>query len=1624
MELERRAHRHRERNKGVCPMAGKADAQKAELIESLVAAVGKRLGGTKGAQASAFVRHYLGGVGHEDVGEVRLEDLEGAAIGMFSFARKRQPAETKIRVFNPTYEEHGWESTHTIVEIVNRDMPFLVDSTVAALNRAELTVHLLIHPVVRIGRDAGGRLVSLDGAEDAAESVIHVEVSQQPSGKRLQEIEAEVRRVLDDVGLAVEDWKPMLARIDDIIAELTTAPLPADEIEEGRAFLEWMRDDHFTLIGCRDYALKSKGGKDYLQIVDGSGLGVLRHVSEESAHRHNVPLPRALARFARRKELLIITKASAHSTVHRPVYMDYIGVRRFDAKGTVIGERRLLGLFTSGAYNRNPHEIPLLRRKVSRIVERSGFRPGGHNAKALRNILDTFPRDELFQIGEDELLEMAQGIRHLEERQRIRLFMRRDTYARFVSCLVYAPRERFNTELRRRFEEILIRAFDGRAVEYTTHISESPMARVHFIVRTNAELPPFDVTEIEAKLVEASRVWADDLREALIERWGEAHGNALYHRYRFGFQPGYSDLFSARTAVADIAHIEATLETGDIAMNLYHRVESADDRVNFKLYHIGRRIMLSDVLPMLEHMGLRVVGEAPFEITPKGQETVFLHDFEMQAAEGSEFDLGAIRDTFQEAFWQVWRGHMEDDGLNALVFAANLGWREVTVMRAYCKVLRQAGITFSQRYIEATLRRNPAVVRILMRLFAALFAPDPADKADPRAILDEASAALDNVASLDEDRILRRFLNLFESTLRTNFYQLDGDGGPKPYLSFKLDSKQVAELPLPRPMVEIFIYAPRVEAVHLRGGRVARGGIRWSDRPEDFRTEVLGLMKAQMVKNAVIVPVGSKGGFVVKRPPAPTGDRKRDRQALLDEVIECYKTMQRGMLDLTDNLKGDRAVPPPRVVRRDGDDPYLVVAADKGTATFSDIANEVSEAYGHWLGDAYASGGSAGYDHKKMGITARGAWESVKRHFREIGTDVQAEDFTVVGVGDMAGDVFGNGMLLSRHVKLVGAFNHLHVFVDPDPDPAVSWAERRRLFDNALGWGSYDTALIGKGGGVFDRTAKSIKLTPEIKRLFELDRDTVTPADLIRAMLRAPVQLLWFGGIGTYVKASEESNVEVGDRANDALRVDGRELRARVVGEGANLAVTQRGRIEYALAGGRLNTDAVDNSAGVDCSDHEVNIKILLNAVVDAGDMTRKQRDKLLERMTDEVAALVLRDNYQQTQAITIEEGYGVHGLDRNQQLMRVLERADKLNRAIEFLPDDEALAERLAAGRGLTRPEISVLLAYAKMVLYEELLPSDLPEERLLLNDLVLYFPTPLRQNYRKAILRHPLHREIIATYVTNSMVNRVGPSFLHTVQQDTGMAPADIARAYAITRDAFELRALWRDIEGLDNQVPAATQTAMHREAIQLIDRCTRWFLRYGGYPLYMEAHVEDYAPGIGELREALDTLLSERDAAAVAARTGELAADGVPEALARQVASLEVLSSACDIVRIARTGRMPVVEAGRVYFGVGARFGIDWLRAAAAALAGDSHWQKLAIRAVVEELFSHQSELTVRVLKASGRAKPAGDGVIDGWIAARQAAVTRTEELLGELRSAGGVDLAMLAVANRQLRAMIGD
>ncbi|MBT4219140.1 MAG: NAD-glutamate dehydrogenase, partial [Rhodospirillaceae bacterium] len=1314
------------------------------------------------------------------------------------------------------------------------------------------------------------------------------------------------------------------------------------------------------------------------------------------------------------------------STVHRPVHMDALSIKRYDERGRVIGQRIFVGLFTSGAYNRSPRDIPLLRLKLQKAFRQTGFAPGSHDGKALINILETFPRDELFQISDRQFYQTALGILHLQERQRVALFLRRDDFERFISCLIYVPRDRYTTALRLKIQRLLEDAFSGEVSAHYAHLGESALGRLHIIVQTTpGKIPNYNEAEIEARLIDVARSWKDGLREGLSDELGEGDGQLVYSRYAEAFGPAYQERFDSAQAISDIARIDDCLESGTLRMKLYSD-GGAKDRVRFKVYNPEGPIALSDVLPMLEHMGLKVLEEVPYQVTPREDAGVnsalmaMIHDFGLQTRDGSAVDADAVGTIFQDAFSRVWSGDLESDGFNALVLGAGLAWREVMVLRAFCKYLRQAGIPFSQDYMESTLAHNPGLARNIVDLFSTTFDPQQKDGTkQAKKIRSRLNTGLSNVASADEDRILRRYINLVDAILRTNFFQTDAEGSPKPYMSIKLDSGRVDELPLPRPFREIFVYSPRVEGVHLRFGMVARGGLRWSDRREDFRTEILGLVKAQQVKNTVIVPVGSKGGFVLKNPPPMS-----DRDAFMTEGIACYKLFISGLLDITDNLDGDRVVPPKSTVRLDADDPYLVVAADKGTATFSDIANSVSLDYGFWLGDAFASGGSVGYDHKAMGITARGGWESVKRHFREIGVNTQEEDFDVVGVGDMSGDVFGNGMLLSKHICLIGAFNHMHIFVDPKPNAKKTFPERKRMFNLARSsWTDFNTKLISKGGGIFERSAKSIRLSPEIKERFGITKNDVTPNELIGALLRAKTDLLWFGGIGTYLKAESESHLDVGDRANDAIRINASELNCKSVGEGANLGVTQRARIEAALKGVRLYADSIDNSAGVDCSDHEVNIKILIDKVVKAGGLTQKRREALLASMTDEVGLQVLVDNYRQTQAINMILSQGMKVFDNQVRLMRMLEKAGRLNRTVEFLPDDEELVDRATARVGLTGPEVAVLMSYAKIWVFDELKDSSLPDDVAFADELSAYFPTPLRKKYAKEINNHRLKREIIATLATNSIINRVGGTFISRIVERTGMPVGDVVAAYVIARRVLDMRAVWERIDVLDNKIPASVQTNMRLDTNKLLEWVTLWFLRNGHRPLDIGSHVDEFADGFKELNECLGTALPKRYQRDVIQRGQPYVKAGAPKDLARSIADMVNLYSGCDIVRLAATNKMTVTDTAKLYYAVGTRFRLGTLRAAADGLEAQTHWEKLAVAALGEEIYGHQLALTSQVIDSAGRGKKAVDAsaAIDRWMESNRTAVERTEQLIAELLATEISDLAMIAVASRQLRSL---
>ena len=1600
-----------------------AQASRAAGMNNIAAAARLSLAGEKGAR---FARRLFERVAERDLAAAPPEQRAGAATSLLAFAYRRLPGISKLRVFNPTMDEHHFQSRHTMVQLVNDDMPFLVDSVANELNRREIMVSLLAHPVMSVLRTKDGDMT--EAAFDAGdlgrrESMMHIEIERVADPAQLEELAASLERVLAEVRAAVEDWQAMRGACLDAIDDL--APGKSDDFAEHEEFLRWLEANHFTFLGHRRYRYlddhEQPSGLRY-EVMPGSPLGILRN-DEVRLFDEGLGGGEDMARFARGAQKVMIVKTDRRALVHRSGAMDCVIVKTHDADGRVTGERRFAGLFTSAAYHAMAADVPLLRGRVAGVLRRAGLDPTSHDGKALLSILEAYPRDELFQIDEDTLYDNALGILQLQERRRVALFVRRDAVGRFATCLVFAPRERFDASLSERFCALLEQAWDATVTSIAgPSTGESALAQALYSLKLRTPgAPTPDLADLERTLAESATSWSDRLRQALQAKLGEAEGRDAARTWRASFPVVYRDSFDASQAVNDLDPLRATLVGKPLAVRLVREPGQPAYRFTLRLFHLDEAIALSDILPPAENLGLRVLSEAPFLLQTPGGKAVALQVLTVETADKSAVDLESVGARFVETLGHLHTGMLENDGLNRLVLRAGLGWREIAVLRSYAKYLRQAGIPFSHEYMERTLSAFPAIAHGIVDLFQARFDPALGDAGAPArtervaSVEAELATALEAVDTIDDDRILRRLLNAVRCTLRTNYWQADAAGAAKEWISFKIDSRAIDDLPAPRPLVEIFVYSPRMEGIHLRGGRVARGGIRWSDRREDFRTEILGLMKTQMVKNAVIVPVGSKGGFHVKRPPLDG-----TREQVQAEGIYCYQTLVRGLLDLTDNYAWGGIAPPASVVRHDGDDPYLVVAADKGTATFSDIANALARDYHFWLDDAFASGGSAGYDHKKMGITARGAWESVKRHFRELGTDIQTTPFTVAGVGDMSGDVFGNGMLLSRRIRLVAAFDHRHIFIDPSPDSETSWDERKRLFDlPRSSWMDYDKSKISTGGGVFERDAKSIALSREAAVVLDLEHKPISPAELMRAILKAPVDLLYFGGIGTYVKAGTESHPDAGDRANDGWRIDAGELRARVIGEGANLGFTQRGRIEAALAGRKLNTDAIDNSAGVDTSDHEVNIKIATAEAIERGLLAAAQRDPLLFAMTDEVAALVLRHNYQQSQAVSVAEAQGPEEHDRLERFMRALERQGKLDRAVEVLPDPSAMRARGLAKQYLTRPELSVLLAYAKIDLNEEILKSDLPDDPLMEGELLRYFPSALPQLYPPAIRSHRLRREIAALQVVNSLVNRCGPTFVRNVAQRTGATAPSIARAFAVVRDAWKLRDLWGEIEALDSELKAAAQTAMLVASQRFLTRAVQWTLRRLPQ-LDTMAATEQLGAAVAALGDLPSSLIGEAESAALADRAATFEKLGAPPALARRTACLDTLAAAGDLMQAARAANVAIEQTARLYFRLGERLALAPLRAAADRLPREGQWPAQAALAVQDELAALHADLLSSALRSGATGDP--EAAIAAWAAQRQLAVDRVDRLREELTGVSSVDLPMLAVASSELRSLI--
>ncbi|MGV6871661.1 NAD-glutamate dehydrogenase [Pseudochelatococcus sp. B33] len=1604
--------------------------------DDLIARIGRALAERGDAVPGWFAEALLGQVAEEDLvvhSDAFLAARVEEAFAWLNEARRR--GEPRIRLVDPPAEEED-ARTVTVVEVVNDNMPFLLDSTLAAVIELGFETLLIAHPILDVERDGAGAVKALHGEAGALapapgvsrESLIHLHLPRIHDPDRRERLVEELAHVYADVASAVSDWPAMRARLIEAVGSLrvTPSPLDAETVNESAAFLQWLADDNFTILGIREYRFQAESVADP---VEGTGLGILRDPTMRVLRRGRdlVVVTPEIREFLQKPVALIITKANVRSRVHRRVHLDYVGVKLFDYTGEVVGELRLVGLFTGNAYTQSTTTIPYLRQKVAQIVRRAEFDPASYSGRSLLHVLEDYPRDELFQIDVDTLFGFVQDIMRLTERPRVRVLARPDEFGRFVSVLVYLPKDRYDTDVQGEISAFLTRLYQGRLSAIYPSFPEGPLARIHFIIgRDEGDTPAIDRATLEAGIQERIRTWGDALGEAFGRHVGGDRGRQLATTYARAFGGAYREAFSGEEVIADIAVIEQLGPDHPRAVKLYRRAGDPESRAALKVYSRSAPTSLSERVPLLEKLGFRVVNERTYRVVPRGagdEGRVWLHDMTLERAGGGPINVERAKPDLEAALMALFEGQAESDGFNALVLEAGLGWREAAILRAYGRYLRQIGVPFGQEYLAQTLAGHPDIATRLVALINARFDPGvDGDREGDRtlrekAVKDEIEERLQGVSSLDEDRILRRFVNLIEATLRTNIFQRDGAGNPRATVAFKFECAKVEGLPKPAPLYEIFVYSPRVEGVHLRFGKVARGGLRWSDRPQDFRTEVLGLVKAQQVKNAVIVPVGAKGGFVPKRlPPAS------DRAAWLEEGRGAYRVFIASLLDLTDNRSGTDIVPPARTVRHDGDDPYLVVAADKGTATFSDLANEISLEHGHWLGDAFASGGGHGYDHKGMGITARGAWEAVKRHFREVDIDIQTTPVTVVGVGDMSGDVFGNGMLLSKALKLVAAFDHRDIFLDPDPDPVTAWAERRRLFElPRSSWQDYDRGLISTGGGVFSRAAKTIPLSEQVRVRLGISKAELTPHELISAILKAPVDLLWFGGIGTYIRGSDEADERVGDRANDAVRIGGRDVRARVIGEGANLGVTQLGRIEAARKGVRINTDAIDNSAGVNTSDIEVNLKIALSIPEHDGRLSQDDRNALLAKLTPDVARLVLTANYEQPRAISLVELRGAEEVGYARRLINVLEGAGRLDRALEYLPDDAELAAREKRGEGLSRPEVAVLLAYSKLALYDAILDSPVPDDPSMARELEQYFPEELAERFPDAIDHHRLRREIIATRLSNAIINHAGPSIVTRVADQTGASAQTLAAAFGTVWSAFGLAELVAGIDALDGrigqqggQLAGATQLSLYAELQDQLTNLVVWFSRNVDFTAEgIEAVVARYRAGVLDVGGVLDRspVSAVRDG-----RVEALRALNVPDDVAVRLARLSALVETPDIVRAAARTQRPVSDVAAAHFALADVFGFQDLAEAARDITPADYYDRLALDRAVRALDDAHSRLTTEVVTA-------GDGLgataVDAWVSARADDVERIKKAVDTIR-ASGLTLSKIIVA----ASLVGD
>lgn len=1531
----------------------------------------------------------------EDVASRDVRDDVGGTIEAFQHLQDRESNEVSFLLKNPIRTRDGWHSEHSVVIVAAPNMPFMVDSVLMALSHGGLVTHHLNNAVFAVKRDADGKLQQLtsDVDHENRELVIYAEIDRLED-EAFGQLQSKLEFMAKDLQAAVTDFPQMKSKMEALIVDLQSNPPPLDEhdISESVAFLQWLLANHFTFLGVREFQYS-----DGVIRQTGQALGTQR-VRPAATERMISAQPQRTQDFLLKARLLTFSKSGTKSRVHRPAYPDYVGIKQFDEHGQVIGETGFLGLYTSRVYMELPERIPVVRHKVSNVLQRSGLDPSGFDGKVLGQVLATYPRDELFQITETELFETAMVITDIHERRRVRVFARYDAYGLFVNTLVYMPRDLFSTSVRLELEALLVETFAAEDSDYDILLSESILVRVQFILRVSpGQHIEVDRVGLEQRIAELIGDWNSELYEALVSHFGERTAISLRSNYADAFSAGYREYFSTIDAIDDIQVIEQLTESSPLRTRLYRVPGEAADLLHLKMFHRGAALPLSDVVPKLENLDLRVIGEHPFTVACKDTESVSIQVYELRFA--GDLDLQEGGEDLNDAFINVWNGFAEDDSFNRLILRAGLSWRQVSVLRAFAQYMKQIRFGFSQAFISEALFRHADTASLLVDYFERKFAIEsqPAENdlsSDLQAIKQTITTALDAVELLNEDRILRRFLELMDASKRTNYYVTDDNGEHRPFLSIKFMPREISSMPLPTPMYEIFVSAPYLEGVHLRAGSIARGGLRWSDRLEDYRTEVLGLVKAQVVKNAVIVPTGAKGGFVIK-----------DTRA----GVDGYKDFIRALLDVTDNIVNGEVTKPDQVVAIDNPDPYFVVAADKGTATFSDTANEISKTYDFWLGDAFASGGSNGYDHKKMGITARGAWVSVQRHFAEMNIDVQTDPITVLGIGDMSGDVFGNGVLRSESLLLVAAFNHLHIFIDPDPDAAASYAERERLF--ALprsSWSDYNEALISAGGGIFSRTSKRITVTPEMSARFGIPQSDMAPDELIHELLKSPVQLIWNGGIGTYVKASTENHDDVGDRINDHLRVNADELKAKVIGEGGNLGITQRARVEFARKGGAVNTDFIDNSAGVDCSDHEVNIKIVLNELVAREDLTRKQRNSVLESMTDEVAALVLSNSFDQAQTLSLAARHEKSHQSEYQRLMGVLSSHAGLDRALEFLPSDEALAERYADEESLTRPELAVLLTYTKTYIKNNLIEGAVHNDPLIAQRIVNAFPGSLVEQFEVDIRSHRLAPEIIATQLANEIVGHMGITFVSSLSESVGCAVTDVAKGYAVAAACFDF-ATWFDVVATAPGLKAQQQLHVLDSVAQLGARSTRWILRNCDVTGSLDNLVHRFKPALDVVAHSAAANLnaSEADAAVSAA----LEKGGLPAHLAQHWSDVQVFTQMLPVVAVAEQQGCEVAALVEVSGKVAAQLRIDWLVSRLTDLPTQSHWQALQIDALYDDLFRLQCAFSAHVLTTAqgdfAQWQRANPGVLDSWFSA-----------IEEVHASGATDIALYALIVRRL------